>query len=79
MHIISTKKNLDYIKIAGCKLDILLVPSKFWSFKLKIFSEEAAGDSTGQADVRLSRNVEIFRYFQSNIDFLLLKVTYKRL
>jgi len=36
MHIISTKKNLDYIKIVGCKVDILLHPSKFWSFKSKI-------------------------------------------
>ena len=45
MHIISTKKNLDSIKIVGCKLDILLGSSKFLSIKLKIFSEKAFRDS----------------------------------
>jgi len=45
MHIISTKKNLDYIKIVGSKLDILLGSSKLLSIKLKIFSEKAFRDS----------------------------------
>jgi hypothetical protein len=92
MHIISTKKNLDYIKIVGVNSIFCLSHLNFevlnWkflvrkqlailSYKLQIriisMSLFESLQATGQVDIRLSQNVEIFRHLHSNRDFYCLK------